>query len=317
MRHRTDTAARLAQSGAVALLLCAGAVAVAETGAPSQAAGSAAAAPAALSRLAEVRPFTGPAWLNHLGIPLTSTLIGHLGDGTQDARTGPPEPTPWLDVPDAAEVPFSMTGADIYRLSCRDCHGPTGAGAPPGIPSAVALAQGMSPALLRRLHPQIPAKMASQLARGTEQALRKRLEDGGVKMPPFSYLDRQEEDALIVHLKRIAGAPDAGPEQTLEEPPARVGELIVRGSCHICHGAHQWRAPPSENVPYVSGIPSLSVFPRLGVTRIIRKVQKRGPGFVGFQRMPQFPFLTRQEIIATYLYLTRYPAENPGGRPAP
>lgn len=263
---------------------------------------------AVLARLDEVQPFTGPAWLNHLGLPLESTPIGYVGDRMRVPRVGPTEPTPLLDVPTAAEPPFSMTGADIYRLSCRACHGPTGAGAPPVIPSATKLAEGMSAALLRQRNPRIPPAMAVQLAQGTEQALRQRLRNGGVKMPPFSYLDSAEEDALFVHLKRLAGAPHAGPEQTIAEPPARVGELVVRGTCHICHGAHQWRAPPQENVPQVSGIPALSVFPRLGVARVVRKVQQRGPGYVSFQRMPQLPYLTRQEIVATYLYLVRYPA---------
>jgi mono/diheme cytochrome c family protein len=76
------------------------------------------------------------------------------------------------------------------------------------------------------------------LTSGTEGDLRKRLKVGGHNMPSFDHLSDTEIAALRPYLDQMAGVPSTrGPMHTVTEPSARVGELIVKGTCHICHDA--------------------------------------------------------------------------------
>ncbi len=56
-------------------------------------------------------------------------------------------------------------------------------------------------------------------------------------MPSFSYLTDNEINALIGYLDVLADVPEAGKTATVTEPATRIGELLVKGTCHICHDA--------------------------------------------------------------------------------
>ena len=150
-----------------------------------------------------------------------------------------------LDRPEAESAlqqPFRLAGADLYRLSCQSCHGPDGNGNPPEIKSVLGPVQGASAAAiqarLKKLGRALPEAMAEKLAAQGEAAIRKRLRSGGQKMPAFPYLRDDEVDALMSYLRVLAGVPDEGrSETTVQESAARVGELLVKGTCHICHSA--------------------------------------------------------------------------------
>ena len=57
-------------------------------------------------------------------------------------------------------------------------------------------------------------------------------------MPPFRHLAPEEVAALRAYLEELAGVPGAQRKQIwLSEPAGRVGEHLVKGTCHICHEA--------------------------------------------------------------------------------
>ena len=110
--------------------------------------------------------------------------------------------------------PFRLAGSDLYRLNCRACHGPDGAGAPPGIPSYLDAVRGSSPTLIRkRLEARgtpVSDAFVAELAAGGEKDLRDRLLHGGKQMPAFPHLAGPEVDALIHYLKQPGGRARSG-----------------------------------------------------------------------------------------------------------
>jgi hypothetical protein len=65
---------------------------------------------------------------------------------------------------------------------------------------------------------------------------------------------------LRPNLDELAGLPAAksGP-RSITEPADRVGELVVKGTCHICHDATQVTQRPTTVMSGV--IPALASFP--------------------------------------------------------
>jgi mono/diheme cytochrome c family protein len=259
-------------------------------------------------------PVEGPSWLRQRGLDLDRTPLGKLG-----GRAGPPASARSEPDPARGPVLFHLTGADMYRLSCQSCHGPTGVGAAPEIGSIVGAVSATSAAELERRaadagHP-IAREMAEQLAADARASLERRLATGGEKMPAFDYLTAAERAALLGYLQRLAGS-RAGPEATPAPVPAssdRAGELLLRGTCHLCHDASGLGNP--HRTMMAGEIPSLASLPRgwpLGA--VIEKVRTgRRPGMGGMMggggmmgraaRMPAYPYLTPQEIAAAYLAL--------------
>jgi len=300
---------------------------------------SAAAVDAADARAETVTPVSGPSMLARLHLDLDETHMGQSGGRDTPPETSRSEPpldgaSPGEAGPmgrlirrfadrfrqgeDAAatlDTPFVLAGADLYRLNCRSCHGPDGAGSPPEIPSYLDAVRGASAALLRR---RLEARGApvddafvARLAAGGEQDVRDRLLHGGEKMPAFPHLAGAEVDALLHYLKRQAGVPEAaGGEQTVTETVARVGEHLVKGTCHVCHDA---TGPGSGHMMMMRGIiPSLASFPSEKSPGDLIRTVRYGTsgmmmGMMGGGRMPTFPYLTDEEIVAAYLYLEYYP----------
>lgn len=141
-------------------------------------------------------------------------------------------------------------------------------------------------------------------------------------MPAFNHLSANEVDVLIAYLEWLAGVPGAGERQrVVREPALRVGEQLVKGTCHICHDATgSW---PNAAALLDGAIPSLAGLVgertlhdvvtkvRYGKLIIMGTVQMAYRG-----RMPVFDYISDAEVSAAYEYLAAYPPE-PVQRQAP
>ena len=260
-----------------------------------------------------VTPVAGPGWLTRLGVTLSQTSLGR-GPG----RYGPPErtatPAPSLGVP--ADV--RLTGADIYRLNCQACHGLEGRGAPPEIKSAVDPVRGVPLDVLRaqmkaQHQPPGEAEARARPERVRAEVL-KRVHDGGQRMPSREHLSRGELDLLFAYLGVLAGSPTASPAAHETVNWARVGQHVVKGTCHICHDAVGPR--PSGEEMGRGKIPSFqSLLSSQSVAEFVTKARSGAPadlsglGKLHRGRMPVFYYLHDEEIAAAYVYLATYPPQ--------
>lgn len=136
-------------------------------------------------------------------------------------------------------------------------------------------------------------------------------------MPPFSYLRETEIRSLIAYLKQLAGVPGAERGQVaVKESPDRVGELMVKSTCHVCHGAAGLNPNPQELLE--GAIPPLNTLTtRTSRLELVRKVTNGAPINMGTPplpyrgRMPVFDYFSGEEAADVYLYLTRHPPYKP------
>lgn len=286
--------------------------------------------------VARVSPVSGPSSLKRLGRSIDESTLGRLGGQVAPLDTARREPMPVMPSrgdrlanvilrlvsPSRADrgaesgEPFVLAGADLYRLNCQSCHGPDGLGSPPEVNSLLGPVQGTSAALLtQRLKEKgrpVDDGFVKELASGGENDLRQRLADGGEKMPAFKRLRADEIQALIGYLKKLAAVPEApSASRLVEEPPARVGEHLVKGTCHICHDA---TGPGSGRMAVMMGAApsSLASFVTdYSVGRVVVSVRRGSFGMMkmGQRKMPPFPYLTAEEIAAGMIYLNSYPPE--------
>jgi len=266
-----------------------------------------------------VSAVSGESWLAHLNRPFNETSMGKTG------RLGPPAPepgetaSPWQpDLPSSvASQTLTLHGSDLYRLNCQGCHGESGQGAPPEINSVINPVRATSVVLvmdrMKTAGIDISRANADKLAQQANAALLQRLHHGGESMPPFPHLNEGEIRSLFAYLKQLAGVPGAEGEQVaVKESPIRVGEHIVKSTCHTCHSA----AGPDPNAQQLwdGAIPPLNVLTtRKSRPEFIRKVTHGAPALMGAQpmlyrgRMPVFYYLSEDEAADVYLYLTLYP----------
>ena len=286
----------------------------------------------ASARDAAVTGVAGRSWLNHLNRPFEETSMGktgHLGPvslGGEDASRWQLGLSPGL----ATEV--HLRGSDLYRLNCQACHGETGQGVPPEINSVINPVRSTSVAMVLERMKSTGMNMsraeAARMAEQSKDALLQRLHKGGQDMPAFPHLDDGEVRALIAYLKQLSAMPGAEREQTsVKESPVRVGEHIVKSTCHICHAAYG--ANPTPQRIAEGAIPPLSALTgRVTLPEFVRKVTAGAPIMMGEPvaacrgRMPVFYYLSQNEAADVYLYLTLYPpykfaALDPSGPPAP
>jgi mono/diheme cytochrome c family protein len=278
----------------------------------------------------------GPSWLKHLGLSISQTRFGQMGGTGPAPSTGRSEPEPGGENPssqslggvmrrfmmgirqgktaDLEQQSFVLSGADLYRLNCRSCHGPAGEGAPPKINSLIGPVQATSAALLKERMKKrgtpIDKSMAEQLASPSEADLRERLRKGGKKMPPFEHLRGDELEALLGYLETLRGLPPTERSRMLvPQSAARVGEHVVKGTCHVCHDATGPSGGHMDMAMMSGSIPSLESFPRQQ-TSVVRQVQDGSPGMMqmtGGPQMPAFPYLTKEEVAEAYFYLAKHP----------
>jgi mono/diheme cytochrome c family protein len=153
---------------------------------------------------------------------------------------------------------------------------------------------------------------AAKLAKQSQDALLDRLHKGGQDMPPFSHLNDAEIRALTAYLKLLSDVPGAiGEQLTVRETPVRVGEHIVKSTCHICHSA----SGPNPDAQHLAdgAIPPLSTLTsRVNQTEFVKKVTRGAPIVMGTPplacrgRMPVFYYLSEEEVADAYLYLSSY-----------
>ncbi|HTK30000.1 MAG TPA: cytochrome c [Vicinamibacterales bacterium] len=260
---------------------------------------------------AEVTPVSGVSTLHHLHRAIEGSTMGWDGQ--------------WSSPPSAVAASrstkvgddFVLSGADLYRISCRACHKPDGSGAPPEINSILGPVQAASaPWMTERMKAMgrpVDRSFIRDLTSNTEADLRKRLKTGGHDMPSFGHLSEAEIAVLRPYLDQLAGLPASEKRQrSLAEPAARVGELIVKGTCHICHDATAFTTAPTTVLSGV--IPPLGSMPRQKTfSDFVRKVSVGmpiplgTPGVSSRGRMPVFSYLSEEEAGAAYSYLSLYP----------
>jgi mono/diheme cytochrome c family protein len=262
----------------------------------------------------DVTPVAGASWLNRLGVPYGETTLGRSG-----ATYGPPpgeRPSGTPAIPLAIGRPVVLSGADLYRLNCQACHRAEGTGAPSEIKSVLGLVQGSSLELVRKqLLAQGKANAGSAAAAQSARArtqLHNRVQKGGQRMPPLAHLTDADFTALYAYLTQLAATPDAPPQSSRTVSWSRLGEHVIKGTCHICHDAVGAR--PTAEALTRGSIPSLaSLLEDKSVVEFLRKVRSGAPvtsGDVAFHyrgRMPVFSYLRDVEVAAAYNFLIDYP----------
>ena len=278
---------------------------------------TAVARPSASPGSPNVTAITGESWLMHLGRSFDNTSMGKTGRiGPGAEADGSPVPTSVAAVLSPRDE-VALRGSDLYRMNCRGCHGEAGLGAPPEINSVINPVRATSvPLILARMKAtgmDMSYADAAKLAQQSKAALLDRLQKGGESMPAFSHLSDQETRALLAYVMQLAEVPGYSNDGTLvRESRVRVGELIVRSTCHTCHSATGRDPGPEELM--AGAIPPLSkLTARKNQTEFIRKVTSGAPVLMGAPptlcrgRMPVFFYLSEEEAADVYLYLTLYP----------
>ena len=265
-----------------------------------------------------VTPVRGPSNLERVGLTMETSGMGRTG------RWGPPPtetplPLPGIAYSENSTRPSQLSGADLYRLDCQACHQADGNGAPPEINALIGPVQATSAAVMtarmEKIGRPITAAFALQLSTESKKALLDRLKNGGQKMPSFGHLTDKEVQALMAYLELLSGVPGAEKRQlVVTEPVSRIGELLVKGTCHTCHAATGRWPDPEELLQ--GAVPPLGSFStERSAYQVIRKVRYGAPvvmgrAFVTYRgRMPVFDYLKDDEVSAAYLYLLIYPPQ--------
>lgn len=262
-----------------------------------------------------VTPVSGPSWLTRLGVNLRETS---LGQGAQ--RYGPAPGTSRPPANEALGVPGTVviSGADLYRLNCQACHRAKGTGTPSEIHSLLGAVQGASESLVRtRLRQQAgptAERLAHSEARRARAEVLARLHKGGVRMPPRDYLQEGDMQLLFAYLLELAAVPEHPRQTTRTISWARRGELVVKGTCHICHDAVG--PAPADAARLRGAVPSLEfVMKTKSLREFVHKVRNgevvslSDPSLQHRGRMPVFYYLRDEEVASAYVYLGTYPPQ--------
>lgn len=270
----------------------------------------------------------GPSWIKHLGLTVSQTHMGQMGGNVSSnsqaqlsaaTSKGPANLNSNIQrflaslraQPQQASAilheKFQVAGADLYRWNCQSCHGPDGQGAAPEINSVIGPVQGTSPVMTRKRMEarglDVDDDMVQQVSELAEGSLRDRLQHGGKSMPSFEYLRSDEVEALYGYLEKLASVPPTRRDGLLvPESTARVGELIVRGTCHVCHDA---TGPGAGHAAMLQGtIPSLASLPKEhSLSGVVHQVHYGSCGMMkvtGADAMPAYPYFTDEEIASLY-----------------
>lgn len=263
----------------------------------------------------------GESWLDHLHRSFDETSMGKTG------HLGPPAPMPGEEPPRLqmgisvgfATQTLTLNGSDVYRQNCQGCHTESGRGAPPEINSVIEPVRSTSVAVImdrmKKRGMDMSRADAAVLAKQANDALLQRCHKGGQDMPAFPHLSEAEIRSLVAYLKQLAVVPGAEREQvTVTESPLRVGEQIVKSTCHICHSA-AGRNPDPEQILEGTIPPLNTLTRRTSLPEFVQKVTQGAPILMGSPplpwrgRMPVFYYLNEDEAADAYLYLTLYPSQ--------
>ena len=232
-------------------------------------------------RNVRVTSVEGDSWLRHIGSSFIGSNMGRAGPWA----LSPSNPATQSPNRESSNGDFVLSGADLYRLSCQSCHTADGSGVAREINSLLGPVQATSAVMIRAQMKQrgidLDAKTMAKLSSQAATALHVRLQNGGEKMPPFGHLASEEVEALLPYLDALAGIPGAQSRQIfLSEPPERVGELLVKGTCHICHeavgtGLGIAVASP-ESIPSLASLP-VNRFRNEVIRKCVRDFRDRSP----------------------------------------
>ena len=274
------------------------------------------------SKDVSVTPVQGESWLSHLHRQFNESSMGRTWE------LGPAPPAPGREgphwqlnlSPSFNAVDVSLHGSDLYRLNCQGCHQESGLGAPPEINSIIDPVRASSAAAItarmKAAGREVDRAMVTELAKQSYVLLITRLHEGGKDMPRPS-LNEVEIRAVLAYIEQLSSVPGAEKRQLeLKESRYRIGEHIVKSTCHTCHNATGLNPTPQEIMD--GAIPPLSTLTtRVGLSDFVRKVTSGAPIVMGSEplsyrdsyrgRMPVFSYLTEDEAASAYLYLTLYP----------
>jgi mono/diheme cytochrome c family protein len=262
----------------------------------------------------------GDSWIRHLNKSFSETSMGKTWDlGPAPAEPGE-ESAPWqMKLASGYSTESTLLrGSDLYRLNCRGCHGEFGQGAPPEINSIIGPVQATSVAATvsrmklsgREISPLDVAAMAKE----SRIILLQRLHKGGESMPPPD-LNEAEIRSLVSYLEELSEVPGAEKNQiAVRESSYRVGEHLVKSTCHVCHAATGPNPAPQQIMD--GAIPPLSTLTaRASLAEFVRKVTSGAPIIMGTPptsyrgRMPVFLYVTQDEAADAYMYLAHYPPQ--------
>lgn len=266
----------------------------------------------------KVTAVKGESWLKHLDRAFGDTSMGKtssLGPAPPDSGKALP---PWELTLSPGFPPAVLTlhGSDLYRMTCQGCHKASGQGAPPEINSVIDPVRATSVAVItarmkaagREMSPKDVAAMAKE----SKEMLLQRLHIGGQHMLPPT-LNETEIRSLVAYLEQLSDIPGADKKQiAVRESFYRVGEHIVKSTCHVCHSATGPNPSPEEILR--GAIPPLSALgTRVSLSGFVRKATVGVPIIMGTPptfyrgRMPVFSYLSADEAAAAYMYLILYP----------
>ena len=133
-------------------------------------------------------------------------------------------------------------------------------------------------------------------------------------MPAFAHLQEADIDVLYAYLTELAHTPDSRRQSQRTVSWARLGEHVVKGTCHICHDAVGAR--PTGEALLRGAIPPLVVLvadnPPVTFISKVRSgaaVVMGRPLFHYRGRMPVFYYLQDVELAAAYDFLVAYPPQ--------
>ena len=249
-------------------------------------------APVTKPREPVVTPVAGPSWLNRLGLTYRESSLGR-GAATYGPPPAPPTygpPSTQRPSPLSAVLPVGrsvvLSGADLYRLNCQSCHRAEGTGSLPEIKSVLGLVQGSSVELVRQHLQQEGKAAAGSAARAQATRARadlyQRIQKGGQRMPALAHLQEADIDAIYAYLTELAGSPDVSPQLRRKTSWARLGEHVVKGTCHICHDAVGPR--PSGEARLIQGTipPFTTLLEDKPVVDFMTKVRSGAPVMTGY-----------------------------------
>ncbi len=272
------------------------------------------------NRDASITAVEGESWILHLNRSFAETSMGKTWE-LGPAPTGPGEEAiPWqLKLsPSYASQAVTLSGSDLYRLNCRGCHGESGQGAPPEINSITGPVQATSVAAtmerMKKSGQEMSRSDVTAMAKESKIILLQRLHNGGKNMPAPA-LSEAEIRSLVAYLEQLSGVPGAEKDQiAVKESSYRVGEHIVKSTCHVCHSATGPNPDPQQIME--GTIPPLSTLTtRVGLPDFVRKVTCGAPIIMGTPatpyrgRMPVFFYLSQDEAADAYMYLALYPPQ--------
>jgi mono/diheme cytochrome c family protein len=262
----------------------------------------------------------GESWIRHLHRSFAETSMGKTWE-LGPPPTGPgDESDPWqLKLsPSYASQAVTLSGLDLYRLNCRGCHGESGQGVPPEINSITGPVQSTSVAVtmerMKKSGREMSRTDVTAMAKESKIILLQRLHNGGKNMPAPT-LSEAEIRSLVAYLEQLSGVPGAEKNQiAVKESPYRVGEHLVKSTCHVCHSAKGPNPNPQQIMD--GAIPPLScLITRVGLPDFVRKITSGAPIVMGTPatpypgRMPVFSYLSQDEAADAYMYLALYPPQ--------